>query len=227
MLFRSIPLSFSENVAELLGTDVHVIQGAGHFTEGDGWTQAPGLVTQVDTLIAGPESPQEEAYSALNQELQASGVDVSLLPSEPKKQLEDASYTPKTHNDPMQTMYEDMAETINTANAKYMADMLHEEREREVIIRANRRRLKTKVVMGIVGLALVVAGIVLIRRGIDFEPPAVEIQEQTRVPSLVAADAEAQFDTDGITSVFVANEHVTKVLGNFTIPSRQIGRAHV
>lgn len=217
-----VGIEYSRRAAELLGVEVSEVAEAGHFTEGDGWLQAPQFVTALDTLTAAPESPEQEAFDTLNQELEASGIGVTLSPEAQKKELDDASYTPQTHNDPMQTMYEDISETINTANAKYMADMLRKERSRETGQRARRRRLRAKIAFGILGIALVIIGVVLVRRGIDFEPPAIQIEQKVQIPSLVPADKEAPFVTDDIANVFAANERIGQLVSSLEVPQRHV-----
>lgn len=219
---------YSRHVAELLGTTLTTVAGAGHFTEADGMREAPAITAAIDSLTTPVPSAEEQAFIDLNTELKTAGIDMSIItPGAPRPEsaeLNDSQYTiPKAEPDGIETMYEDIADTINTSSAKAMADMLHEEREKETIKKAKKKKKTTNLVFALLAVLLIGLGFVLVQKARNYQPEAIRIDSATStIPTPFRVNESILFDISSYTSVFQARDGLGQLLQQNSVPNKTI-----
>lgn len=223
-----VDTEYSRHVAELLGTTLTTVSGAGHFTAADGMIEAPDLLSAVTTLTTPLPTPEEQAFADLNTELKTAGIDMSIVSPGTLRtnalDLKDDEYTlPKKEIDGIETMYEDIADTINTSSAKAMADMLHEEREKEKLKQAKKKKRTTNILLAVFALVLVAVGLILLQKARTYEPEAVRIDSATvTIPTPFRVNESLLFDLSNYSSVFQARDGLAELLRQNNVPDKTI-----
>ena len=222
-----IPLDRMHHVAELLGTTLTIIPNAGHFTDED--TIISPILSAVQKLVTPLPSPEEHIFSDLNIELKNAGIDMTIASSDTLASLEqgsnkDEQYTISPQkNLGMETMYEDIAHTITTSSAKTMADILHQEREREAIKKIKKQKNISHIFLMIVSLICIVIGIILVQKARTYEPEKVSITETALVlPTPFRVDESILFNLSTYSSVFQTRDGLQELLKQHHVPSKTI-----
>ena len=210
-------------VAELLGVTPIMLDKKGHFTDGDGVTKAPFIIDAWETAQAPFPTNEELAFTSLNDELKNAGIDMAVNPKTNASPLRDDAYTIKETDNGMETMYEDIADTINTSSAKAMADMLHEERGKEKERAEKKKKSTLNIVLAFLTLVFVIAGFVLVRKGRSYEPEAVIIDaDQVVVPTPFRVNESILFDLSLYSSVFQTRDGLVELRSQHRVPNKTL-----
>jgi len=218
----------SKEVANLLGTDLNKLEGAGHFDAASGVLATPFLVEAVQYVLNPKANDTQDAVDILNKEFDTAGIDVELSADEmiaretqseiqqmnaeggaphPARLPKDDAYTSQQVENEMDTTtyYNDIVKTINTASAQDMAGMLRDERERERITKHNRKSRTSNWVYVLLGILLLgLAGYVAVRAFVFGQTPLSvpfiqSSEQQLRYASLIPVDRETTIQiTDNV-----------------------------
>jgi hypothetical protein len=223
-----VGLEYMRHTAELLGTMLTIVPEAGHFTDADGMRESPAILAAVTTLQTPIPSAQEAAFSDLNAELKTAGIDMSIVTPGVLRadtdDVKDIDYTfALKESGGIETMYEDIADTINTSSAKAMADMLHEEREKEAVLDKKKKKRIMNGILTSIALVLVIVGLVLVNKARTYKPEAIRIEEATTVlPTPFRVNESVLFDISKYSSVFQARDGLQELIGQNTVPNKTV-----
>ncbi|MCB9809253.1 serine hydrolase family protein [Candidatus Nomurabacteria bacterium] len=214
----------SEKVAELLGVQLIPLAQHGHFTDADGVHEAPFVLQTLEEITTPVPSTEEQTFHDLNEELKYAGIDMSVNPTGDESiPNRDEAYEIKEDDSGMETMYKDIADTINTSSAKAMADMLHEERLREQRKKEKKKKTQMNIVFGILTLLLIVLGVVLIRKGRTYEPEAVVINTKTTLGvTPFRVNESVSFDLTPFASIFQARDGLKELMGQHRVSNKTL-----